>query len=61
MQETFEFELDVDLPDQIIESLEDQLVEEVQQKFGSDYSGDDIADFGFSFKAEVTVNKKGDK
>ena len=57
-QETFEFELDLDLPDDIIEDLEKQMVIQVKQRFGGDYSSNDIADYKYIFKAQVTVNAR---
>ena len=57
-QETFEFDLDLDLPDEIIEDMEYQILTQVRQKFGVDYSGDDIADYSYILKAHVTVNKR---
>ena len=57
-QETFEFDLDLDLPDEIIEDMEYQILTQVRQKFGDDYSGDNIADYGYILKAHVTVNKR---
>lgn len=56
--ETIEFELDMDLPDEVIEGLEGQILRKVREKFGDDYSGDDIEHYRYIFKAEVTVRDK---
>jgi hypothetical protein len=56
-RETFEFDLDLDLPSDIIDDLEKQMVTEVKKRFGGNYTGDDIVDYKYIFKAQVTVRR----
>jgi hypothetical protein len=56
-QETFEFDLNLDLPSDIIDDLEEQMVTEVKERFGGNYTGDDIVDYKYIFKAQVTVRR----
>jgi hypothetical protein len=54
MGEEFEFEVDMDL-DNIVEDLENQIVTEVERRFGKDKSGDDVADYKYIFRCHVTM------
>lgn len=53
MQE-FEFELNEDLAD-MIEDLENRILEEVQKRYGTNKTGDDIANFRVALVVKVKV------
>lgn len=55
MGEKFEFELNLDLPNEIIEDMENQMLNEVQKRFGADKSGDDIEHYNYIFRAQVIM------
>ena len=54
MPEDFEFALEIDLAN-IAEDLEDQILREVQARFGKLKSGDDIQDYEYIFRCHVTM------
>jgi len=55
MGEEFEFELDIGLPAEIIEDLENQIVREVQTRFGEDKSGDDVKAYKYIFRCHIEM------
>jgi len=57
-REELEFDLEMDLPDEVTEDIEEQMVKAVQERFGADKSGDDIEDYEYIFKCRVTVKEE---
>jgi len=55
MGEEFELELDIDLPDEITEDLENQIVREVKNRFSEDKSGDDVKAYKYIFRCHVEM------
>jgi len=49
----FEFQADVNIAEGDLNSLEKQVVEEVQKRLGKDASGDDVVNFVYRVIVEV--------
>ena len=55
--ETIEFDLDMELPEPILTDLENQIVQEVAERYDGKYTTEDIEDYKYIFKARVTIRK----